>query len=133
MNDLSWLIYLADVVSNLSTTLTWFGALSVAITVLLVIVGFARGDVYPFRSDKIKAAAEDIKNKLHRYALKVPLIVIPIVLIVYTLVPERQTIMMIAASEFGEEIATSAEAKDLGGKAYKSLDKFLSDYLEEAE
>jgi Ca2+/Na+ antiporter len=111
MNSLSWLIYLADIIPNVGTICVLLGLL------FLILSG---------------AAFFAYTDKTISFKTFISLLITAIVLLVIaTLVPERTTIMMIAASEFGEEIATSAEAKNIGGKAYKSLDKFLSEYLED--
>lgn len=115
MNSLSWLLYFSDVVSTLKSTVAIAGVMTILIMGFVTIVSFI----------------EELQ-KLQKWSIRS--VIVGVVLVFSApFIPSQRTIMMIAASEFGEEIATSAEAKNLGGKAYQSLDKFLSDYLEKEQ
>lgn len=121
MNSLSWLIYLAEIVRSLDLTLDFVRNWS-----MVVAAGCAVGGAF-----SLMAEVEKYSIVCWQWFKRILLyIVLPIILL-DVFIPTKQTVMMIAASEFGEEIATSAEAKNIGGKAYQSLDKFLSSYLEE--
>lgn len=122
MNSLSWLIYLADVLPSLGGILS-FAAYPAIIATVIFTIGF------------FSTLGESEKEE-HDFAARILKTAVTVALICGlfgALFPSKQTIMMIAASEFGEKIATTDKAKNLGGKSYQALDKFLSEYLEEKE
>ncbi len=134
MNSLSWLIYMADVANGAHHNLGILMGITIVGAIALAIGGGIVGDVdYSYYDDAGKLKSKMRRIKFWDWSKRLAFIVVPSILIIGTILPSSKTIMMIAASEFGEEIAVSAGAKNLGGKSYKALDKFLSDYLEEKQ
>ncbi len=121
MNSLSWLIYLADVVGNLRAILS-------ASTFILVI-GIAGSGIARFIFWVEAGDDQTLQISIQR-TLKICVVALLFVAVISIAVPQRSTIMFIAASEFGEEIAQSDKAKNVGNKAYQALDKMLSEYLD---
>lgn len=121
MNTVSYLIYLTHVLPTLGTI---FGvaaaALGIVTSVTFVFFLVAKGEASSYR------ATEDDK-RLPVTALSVlkfvtiGFIVSSILTVIF---PNQQTMYMIAASELGEEVIASPEAKQL----YQDLREVLSSY-----
>ena len=116
MNDLSWLIYLANLVNSLYAVFVIFAGLSI-ITAVMCFVGYVECHTNnePTWSARIKRT--------------IPFFIVFVLLAAF--IPTTKTVMMIAASEFGETLAATEQAQNIGNKAYLSLDKFFNDYLGE--
>lgn len=106
MNNLSWLIYLADVAGSISTVGTLISVGSF-IGGVVVMIGMATD--YPSRKNEAWPAAWPF----FKWAIIAALIVTPI--------PSKSSLYAIAASEMGEEVIKSETA----GKAMKALDAWL--------
>lgn len=120
MNSLSWLIYLADITGDIEGLLTGvfvFGLVGLVLTS----IGYFMMSGDNYCASEFEACRKFIK-------LAWPIVLICGVLV--AVIPARKTIMFIAASEFGEEIAQSNKAQNVGNKAYRALDKMLSEYLD---
>lgn len=103
MNSLSLVIYLADVIPSLSILV---GGILIIITILYGIglfIGLAQYDV----SDDTTIWKRVIST------LKYMAPVCILLTLAFVLIPSRQTILLIAGSEFGEEVVTTPEAKEL--------------------
>lgn len=97
MNNLSWLLLIGDIVQNISITislLSFFGLFG------FLGLGFVRCLI----GDSFEAGWPIAKIGLW--------IFIPMI-IVTTLIPSKQTIYMIAASEMGETVINSPETKKM--------------------
>lgn len=100
MNNLSWMIYAADVLGNLRNLFTAcaiMSGLAVCAISLAYAIGQADGDV-------------------EEGSWKKPLRLLPLVFVfalMAVLSPSSSTIYMIAASEAGETVVTSPEAKEI--------------------
>lgn len=128
MNSLSWLIYLADIVNAVDN----FFVFSIVPCTIGAIISI--GIYVDLKIDDV----HDSKKERHAEATKSALTATWIFLAAFfffgislIVTPDKKTIMLIAASEFGEDIAQSDKAKNVGNKAYRALDKMLSEYLKE--
>lgn len=90
MNSLSWFIYFADVVGTLSVLFTLVGIVSLAVSVVSLII------------------KEKINSFVAYFAISSAFL-----FLVATLIPSKQTLYAIAASEIGEEILKSEEGKQV--------------------
>lgn len=139
MNDLSWMLYLADVLPNFSKFTAWMGFVLFISLGIVSAIGFTRflGDadaVYDYDYDKASGKtgkAGDLKNpELKALADSFSKCLWPasISLVIWGgsfLVPEKETFYLIAASEAGEKVVTSPTAE----KALKVIDKWLEEKL----
>lgn len=105
MNALSWFIYLASVVGNLSVTLIAIGIAFIAVSSVAVLVGSGIRDSHGTGTDEWQEGV-DVQRKAIKY-LWVPILF----LFVSALVPDKETMYLIAGSEIGEMAVTSEEGK----------------------
>lgn len=120
MNSLSWLIYAAEVFARVSVTLVFtaivccVAALVTAIVARLNMSDLSRDSRYAPNSERDSYATkydflESVQNtwplRLVKYAVFCLALSLPI--------PSSSTVYMIAASEMGEKIATTPEAREM--------------------
>ncbi|MVB00075.1 hypothetical protein GN330_22775 [Nitratireductor sp. CAU 1489] len=101
MNNLSWLIYLAEVADKVSA---WAGAMSI----ILVMVGIA-GMMFI----AVAISLDEISVRAASRLVGVWALVTALFAAVHTITPSSRTIYMIAASEIGETVVTSPEAIEM--------------------
>jgi high-affinity Fe2+/Pb2+ permease len=108
MNNLSWLLYLSDVLPSISTLFGFLGTGVMFLCVVLFVVGsVSRDDACDRQS------AEWAEGKATQ-ALSIKVAPIGIILwVVAVVVPAQKTILMIAASEMGETVVKSPEAQEV--------------------
>lgn len=108
MNSLSWFLYIADVVSGLGVGMCAFGTISLLLGGLFTIPGY----LCPWDGEH---RFEHIKEQKKPYTWLAPrLVIVGITLILISaFIPSKQTMYQIAASEMGEIIVTSDEAKEV--------------------
>jgi hypothetical protein len=107
MNSLSWIIYFAGIVN---------GVTAILIIAAMLLLGFAG-----FASAIIGMEDRDPPAWMRKY------IVVGVVCAVISVaLPSQKTIMLIASSEIGQDLA-----EDTSSKAYRAVNKWLDDYLEE--
>jgi hypothetical protein len=137
MNNLSIVIYLADVIPSLGGLFTFLSIFSICCVLISAICYFVtRGELAcSERSNYLKehAAREkesmDLSAKGFRWSVTVFLIaVIPAIAI-----PKRDTIMMIAASEYGETALKSDDVKEIVNPAKQILKNWINDQLAQSE
>lgn len=109
MNNLSWFLYLADVLPSFARALT------VCSFMIVLVIGVGTFFLLCCRFDaKQKQNGDDVKEINAYLKCTIPLLIVFSIL--WTLsffVPSRQTIYMIAASESGEMIVNTPEAKEI--------------------
>lgn len=110
MNTLSLYVYLIDVFASLKPTFYVFAFMS-------IIGAFFFGVV----SD---TAPSSEKEYLIKYAKRF-IFAIPILLVLAALVPNRDTMYLMAASEVGEEVIMNPEVAETMGKVKTILDQEL--------
>jgi hypothetical protein len=96
MNSLSWLLYLSSVVGSLSSFL-------VVVFALCILVSMLAGVLWVFA--QVEENTEGIKMGAH--LLRTALVVGSISATLAVLTPNRQTVLLIAASEVGARVASS--------------------------
>ena len=109
MNSLSWIIYLAGIVSDLAVITFIFGCLLLC---CITAIAAEENDIY------------EALNITKKY-----LIIYFIVVIINILIPDKNTIYAIAASEYGEDMINSK----ITNKSIKALDAWLDEQINNSE
>lgn len=126
MNDLSLLLYFADVLGGLSKFLLFVGVVLLSVAGVTVFVGCMEMSVNsrhgPENNDYIRG------KEWRDFGLKY-LWVAVVAVVVSLLMPSRETMYMIAASEVGEEAIQTPEF----AKMRKILNKYLDEQLSDTE
>lgn len=118
MNDLSWLIYLADIVSGINGFLAAITVGSVLWIAGAIIYGMILKDGWNVKvGDEVWTRGHQIQKAAATKTIWVPLIAI----LVAIPIPSKTTIYAIAASEGGEAVLKSETA----GKAMEALNAWL--------
>lgn len=120
MNSLSWLIYLASVCDELR-------GVSVLITILGAIATIVLAIHWKWRIDFDGREEEESAKKLFTGSFKMSAIAFAVAAFIVVLVPSKDTIYAIAASEIGEEVIKSPEAS----KARQALNAWLDKQIGE--
>ncbi len=121
MNTVSWLIYLTYVIPSVSWFATAWAIVFGTATIFLIIMW----NIYNAKANERWAEPED--KEFPETIAKQFKWVIPsglLCLVLANIVPDQQTMYMIAASELGEEVIMSDEAKVL----YQDLRDILATY-----
>lgn len=125
MNSLSWMIYAADVCSNIGFPAALFSIIGVVAAIVSTIIKSGCAD------------SESYDDKMaHRISASVQKAAIPIAIIALTmsvLVPTKDTVYAIAASETGEEILKTREATRARAALNAWLDKQIGGEKPSAE
>ena len=136
MNNLSIIIYLADIIPS-------FGGLFEFLTIASVITMAISGFFYLFSRSELQISIDlnhqrcairdkmnmELCSKIFRYAMVVFFIaVVPDIVI-----PKREAIMMIAASEFGDTVLKSDDVKEIVNPAKEILKNWINDQLAQSE
>ena len=108
MNNLSWIIYAADVIGSL---ILFLGLTGFA----LLCVSFGNIMYHSIENDDARLATT--------WKWAVPLAFF--LFVVAILLPSRQTIILIAASQYGEHVAQTPEAKELANEAREALQRLI--------
>ena len=107
MNELSWLLYLAQVSTNIMVLCTFAGVFSLFAAGFFFLCGIVEDDKRGFQM------------------AKKPFIFGVVAIMIATFVPPKETVYMIAASQVGEAVINSPE----GQKSIQTLQKILDTYL----
>lgn len=113
MNNLSWILYAADVFFQFGHIILAFGIITVIVfsLVTLIFVGNYFDNYYSRYSD------DDDKQKglkflgYAKYCMRFVIMGVSL-MIVSSFIPSQKTMYMIAASEMGEVVVNSQQAKD---------------------
>lgn len=114
MNNLSWLIYAADVVGKAGPFSLFAGLGLMASGVIMALVGRNSWNYYSSMSESQIAESEQFRKSLSRLGPRCVIAAI-VFLFIATAIPSRGTIYMIAASEIGETVVTSPDAVGMMG------------------
>jgi hypothetical protein len=129
MNELSWMLYLADVANSAGATFAVAGFLIFlwASIVTICRLAYITAPSYTAGS-KYEAEWKSIADFWHTKTGSLPRLFLSafLLLVVNVMTPSKETIYAIAASEVGENILTSGTVS----KAHKALDKWLDKQLE---
>lgn len=112
MNGLSIILYVSDIVGNIGPALVIFGLIGFVVIAGFVITGGVQRDFSGSReSDEWKEGKSLQSKALNSAWIPVAMIVIA------TLIPSKQTVLLIGASQAGEQILQLEEVKKIGGEA----------------
>lgn len=114
MNELSWLIYLADVAGSVKFVATG-GAILIGVGCGVATFAGTMMCCNPWDDDE-KKAGRSLRDAWKKWAVGFLALVA-----VAAITPSQNTIYAIAASEVGERVVTS----ETGGKAVKALNAWL--------
>lgn len=125
MNNLSIALYAIEVLGNLNNLLVMTAVFSGCFLIVAFFFKFMSSD----RSYPSEAKANDDATKAVKFLLPI--------FIVATLfgvtIPNKDTIRLIVASEFGETLYKSEDVQEMVNPAKKALKKWLNDYSKEAK
>ena len=132
MNNLSIFIYLAELIPAIGHMCVLFAFLASGGILVSFMLRDFNNTVYSFDTE------QEIENKksvvkLANKGLKAFPIVIVVCIVIATIIPSRQTIMMIAASEFGETLYKSDQIQEILNPASKLLKSFIKEELDKRE
>ncbi|QIG66029.1 hypothetical protein phiOC_p387 [Ochrobactrum phage vB_OspM_OC] len=128
MNNLSWFIYLADVIPNLGR---FFGAVGTVFLIFSILTWIITSFAWAYDNYKGEAYIERVEsakkkfNKVASFGFFVCLIAI----IIATLIPSRQTFFMIAASESAEVVVTNPKVQEIFGDLTTIIQGELKDMI----
>jgi len=124
MNNLSWMIYLAELSGSVSGFLT-FLAIASAVVAIASIAGWlsTMGNPYCWSWDDKDMKIADHKRVHHQLRRIAPRAAVALLVfgLTSTFLPSKGTVYAIAASEMGEQLLDTPTA----GKAVKALDAWL--------
>ena len=116
MNNLSWLIYLASVVPNLSGfIITIMIVVSAALSFWALAVAMHNDD---YRAEEVW--------EYPKFKVFIPLIFL--LGLIASLIPDKQTIYLIAGSEAGEYVVNTPEAQEIMNDIHSIIKLQLKEY-----
>lgn len=146
MNTLSWMLYLSDIISNISILLVLSGIVFTALSLWFFMCGcynnhmsheqkvadyyYRKGEELDEEKKKRAANSELYEQRSKWWWGFVPRLVpwAVVLFILASVIPSKRTIYLIAASEFGETVATSGPATEI----MDALKDQILDYLKPA-
>lgn len=105
MNNLSWFLYIAEVIPNLGRTFGLIGGIGVAV------FGF-----WGFMSFMMNGTEDEISSPS-----KSLLVVSVLLIIISTLIPSSQTLYLIAGSEAGEAVVASETGQEIMDDIHEAI------------
>jgi len=136
MNNLSIIIYIADVIPKFGSFFAISATLSCLVMVISGIASLQKRSefIYAERNDLHPLAREEKSHmdfwiKIFRRTL----IIFSVMIIPSIVIPKRDTIMMIAASEYGETALKSDDVQEIVNPAKQILKKWIEDQLAKTE
>lgn len=130
MNSLSWMIYLAEVVSRIMPLATLGGIFLMFGGGIAIFLGNVGWSYFSWDGPEVRAKGDALQAALRTWGVRA-LIAAPFVVAVAVLSPTAKTIYLIAASEAGEAVVTSPEAKEMLGDLKEIIRKRLKEELNE--
>lgn len=127
MNQLSVILYFADIAMNLMNTIFGIGLFFVFSFLIINFVYNVYVSVYNDHHER----NTDRDYRKHEIVWKKCLIIGFAMIIISNLIPTRQTMYMIAASEIGETVVLSPEMTETMGKVKTVIDLKLDDVIVE--
>jgi hypothetical protein len=126
MNSLSWLIYLADVASNLSTGAAIISVVGFFLMFAPALVGRILVPIFASQGDEEAQAFLPTMKMLWRFAATIYIVAFVVALVA----PSRNTVLAIAASEAGERIAKSENVSEIANDASLALRQWIKKQIE---
>lgn len=116
MNSLSWLIYFAGFVEGLSAVFVFLVSIFLVATIVALIIAAVHLDETDFRSipyegQKLEEHRKTRKKFANAAGIFFSLSVF--FMLFNSVIPSRQTVLLIAASEIGEQVATHQRVMDV--------------------
>lgn len=140
MNSLSWFLYAADAIGNVSAMVTGFGALftiaGVIGTVLWLVAGGCKAsdqkqEWYGRSPDTLARNQAEWDSWISSFAMLKKFLKYGVVfLILGALMPSRPTIYAMAASELGDRLLQTDTAKEITNDATKALQQWIKRQIE---
>jgi hypothetical protein len=128
MNGLSWLIYLAGATGSLSTFFTIVCVIAGILTAVLSIVALvslektnARGVE---KSELVLKEQEEVHRSARKWAMRFGLLFF-LFGVLNSILPDRRTVLLIAASEIGERTLKSDQMAAVGNRLANVVDPGL--------
>jgi hypothetical protein len=134
MNPLSWLLYFAEVVPNISIFLFTLGIACTILTVTCFIFYYNDRDTAGSRywgDEKRAAAAKSAAAWMKRWPKLLAFGLL--FLFLSDLIPSKQTIYLIAASEVGEEVVKDPRVQSVTNKSFQAIEAFLDEQIAKAD
>lgn len=113
MNSLSWFLYIVDISTGIANFSVFLAVVSGIIGVVMMIVGAV------CRDDAYHSSNQEARTRLGIRLQKIScLMVIPVVLfsLLAVLIPSKDALYMIGASQVGEQIVALEEVQEVGGE-----------------
>jgi hypothetical protein len=133
MNTLSWMIYGAEVFSRLCPIIGFGGVFILLVSISCVVCGVVPWSYYSWDNAEHRIACEAMRSKLRTGGRRGAIFGVVFIFFA-SVIPSSTTIYLIAASEAGEAVVTSPEARemmnDLKGIIRKKLKEELGDSSE---
>lgn len=124
MNSLSWLLYFAGVSGSISTFFGFVAAISGLLGVIMLFVSWAD------KTGGYSEISESASTFSRKYWLRF-LITCMFFGTMCNLLPSKETVYAIAASEMGERVLTDPRVQQTTNKAFQALDRWLDEQIKE--
>lgn len=129
MNSISLMIYIADTVGRISGSFITAGVAAVIIAAILLIVGnVAWLDQY--EKPEVREANRERQRAARKWGFRLAVFG-PAIIFLASFLPSSTAIYMIAASEAGETVVTSPEAKEMLGDLKEIIRRKLKEELKD--
>lgn len=122
MNNLSWMIYAVDVINNLNILM---GIVSVLGGILFLALSFA----YAVNSEGSDTEKQRTTLKAIAKWLKVDGAVVSVTVILCVIVPSKETMLLIAASEVGERVLSNEKVTSIIDPSVQYLQAWIKNEL----
>lgn len=132
MNSLSILIYLAEFIPSLGHMFGIMLVLCPCAVLAATMMWSFNSSEYSFDSQSEKQNKRELVS-LAKTSMRYSIIVFAVSAVMTVIIPSRNTIMMIAASEYGEALYRSDAIQDILNPASKLLKSFIKEELEKRE
>jgi amino acid transporter len=128
MNSLSWFIYFIGVSSSINLFSLLVSIISLVVFVCVCISYIInRNDKF---NEKEKHIYDEVTGPLYIYWRKVSIIVFSVFVTINILLPDRQTLILIGASEFGERMINSDKGQRILDPSYQLLEMWINKEIE---
>lgn len=116
MNTLSWLLYLGEISGSLSSFFGWISAPIFVLTGFCLFMG-----MYHMMEAEPDSRDYQLAKTVRDVGLKIFMPMFFAFAIISTILPSKETVYLIAASEAGQEVITSPTGK----KALEAVNRYL--------
>jgi len=129
MNNLSYLIYLAGVINNIGNTV---GGISTIATLAAIVSSIAYVLSVIFAGDR----TADVATPLAAKTMKISIPLAVVVSFLFAIIPNRQTVMLIATSEVGDQLIANEKVNGVIDPSIELLKAWIAkttqDFKQEA-